>query len=309
MSSQDLPPELVEQVLSRGCTISTQLCLSLCLVSSWTRRLALTYLYSTVTLDTQSSISMFHRAIAKSESPSSRIPPARLYVRGLWIKPISNIVVDIFSACENLECISVHEENLLWLIRAPLGQNANSKRALWLEEAPASDKSLHLWVARGRSHKWSLYPMDTITTTLPSPFLSTITHLRLDCSTGYNVLKNIKRLVRLAYLAVVYDGSPSQDLQTLVQALRTAPVQDIRCVLILMVDVLTPSKRAETLSWVAGLDISQRIHVSPSRSDNLRAEWEEEMRTGMSIWRRVELQDSQREFGKFLSENLSHWAN
>lgn len=42
------------------------------------------------------------------------------------------------------------------------------------------------------------------------PFLSTINHLRPDCSTGYNVLKSIKCLVQLACLAVAYDESPSQ---------------------------------------------------------------------------------------------------
>lgn len=293
MLSQSLPPEVVEHVLHRGCAVSRQFCLALCLVSSWTRRLALPYLYSTVVLETQSSISSFYHAVARRRYDSLAVPPACLYVYGLWVKPISNVVVDIFNACENLEYISVHEENLLWLIRAPFGQNASFDLAPSPEMPPASNKNLHLWVARGRTHKWSMYPMDTITTTLPSPFLSKVTHLRLDCSTGYNILKNIKRFVRLAYLAVAYDGSPSQDLQMLVQALRAAPVRDIFCVLILMVDVLTPSQRVETLSWVASLDISQKIHVLPSRSGNLQAEWEEEIRTGITVWRKVELKEQQ----------------
>ncbi|KAF9449481.1 hypothetical protein P691DRAFT_703126 [Macrolepiota fuliginosa MF-IS2] len=293
MSSQDLPPEVIEHVLHRGCAVDRHFCLTLCLVASWTRRLALPYLYSMVMLETQSSILNFDRVITKTKNSSSAVLPARIHVRSLWVEPISNIVVDIFNACENLEYISVHEENLLWLIRAPPRQHASLPSTSFLETATAPNRNLHLWIAKKRSHKWTLYPMKTIITTRPSPFLSYVTHLRLDCSAGYDILQNIKYLVRLTHLAVAYDGSPSQDLEALSQALRAAPVRDICLVLILIVDVLSTAKRAEVLSWSASLHTEGKVHILPSRTGNLRAEWEDEIKKGTNVWRKAELKDQQ----------------
>lgn len=289
-----LPPEIIVQVFHHGCVVSKQFSLSLCLVSSWSRSLALPYLYAAVVLENQSTISTFYRTVAKSEIGSDVLPPARLYVRGLWIEPISNVVVDIFGACENLEYISIREENLLWLIRAPLNQSPNSHLASSPETPRTSTKDFHLWVTKGRTNRWTLYaPVDLITTpVLPSLFLAKITHLVLNCATGYKILRNIKNFVRLAHLAVAYDGSPSQNLEELAEAVRLAPVHSISCVLILVVDVLPAFRCAAVLSWVASLDISQRIHVLPSRYEDLRGQWKEELRTGMDVWKKAALNPS-----------------
>ncbi|KAJ3561257.1 hypothetical protein NP233_g10304 [Leucocoprinus birnbaumii] len=290
MAEQDLPTEVVEHVFHCGCSTFSELCLTLCLVSSWTRRLALPHLYSIVKLETQASLVAFHRAIAQgmtsvhSES-DTRFPPPRLHVRSLWIVPISNVVVDIFNACKNLERLSVHEENLMWLIRPPLGPNASALPAV-TPSLPSSNKKLRLWIVKGRTHRF--YPLDSISMTLPSPFLDKITHLVLDGSTGYNILKNMKLCNRLTHLAVSYDGSPSQNLESLAVALRVAPKRDvINCVLILLVDVLTPSKRMETMKWVNEVNLKRKIKVLPLRSGGLETAWEEEM-NGADLWEKAD---------------------
>ncbi len=289
MSQQNLPPELVEQVFHSGCAISKQLSLSLCLVSSWARCLALPHLYTAVVLENQSTISTFHRTVVKSEVRSDVLSPARLYVRGLWVEPISSVVVDIFNACENLKYISIREENLLWLIKAPPKRSSIPRLSSPPETSLTPSKDFHLWVTKGRTNRWTLHaPVDLTTTPiLPSPLLSGITHLLLNCATGYKILRNIKSFVHLAYLAVTYDGSPSQDLQELAEAVRSAPVRDISCVLILVVDALPVFRCAAVLSWVAGLDISQKIQVLSSRYEDLRGQWKEELRTGIDVWKKA----------------------
>ncbi|KAF5363954.1 hypothetical protein D9756_001044 [Leucocoprinus leucothites] len=299
MPAEELPLELIEHVFHRGCMASTQFCLTLCLVSSWARCIALPHLYSAVKLQTQSSLIAFHQTIVKGKGRiSPTILPLHLHVRSLWIKPISNVVVDIFNACENLEYISLHEENLVWLIRPPLGPSVTALPAM--ADPTSLNRDLHLWVVRGRTHRF--YPLDSISTSLSSPFLNKITHLVLDGSTGYNTLKNIKLCNRLTHLAVTYDGSPPQDLESLAVALRTAPRRDIiSCVLILLVDVLTTTQRIETLSWVQGVNVPRRIRVLPLRSLGLRAEWEEQMRTGVNFWEKVEKNSRGEIFGMALT--------
>ncbi|KII83396.1 hypothetical protein PLICRDRAFT_180475 [Plicaturopsis crispa FD-325 SS-3] len=65
------PPEIILYIFHLAAASSTQACLSLCLVASWTRALALPHLLRTVTLDTPQRLLLFAHLISPSPSPSS----------------------------------------------------------------------------------------------------------------------------------------------------------------------------------------------------------------------------------------------
>jgi len=73
-----LPNELVIHILKLAAASSRESCLSLCLVSSWTRDLALPYLFTTVVLKSITEAERFHeRLVGKPDCAS--------FVHNLWL--------------------------------------------------------------------------------------------------------------------------------------------------------------------------------------------------------------------------------
>jgi hypothetical protein len=64
-----------------------------------------------------------------------------------------------------------------------------------------------------------------------------------------------------------------------------------------MMDVLTSTQHGEVRTWLAGLDVPQEIHLLPStrRQSLLESEWSEELKNGINIWGRAEMNMKRRE--------------
>lgn len=84
----DFPHELVCEVFHHAARLSTDFCLALCHLSSWTRGLALPHLYSTVILKIRKANDSFLKCIMNTPLSIIRpsLEPLKAAVRGLWVE-------------------------------------------------------------------------------------------------------------------------------------------------------------------------------------------------------------------------------
>lgn len=142
ISLVDFPPEMVNEILHYGCILSTSFCLALCQISSWTRKLALPYLYSTVVIKKHSSNQSLLLALTPKFTPICSPSPQfslKDCIENLWVKAVSNKIVTLFHSCPNLRNIALPPDNTLWLAYASSHSHIASY-GLW-EKAKSSSTS------------------------------------------------------------------------------------------------------------------------------------------------------------------------
>jgi len=276
----DLPTELVLHILRIFAASSKSSCLSLCLVSSWAHHLAVPYLLSNVIITTPSQGQSFCSFVARTDHGAGVEGDPLFYVRSLWwMASQVDLGPGTFSSCESLHYIAGHCDLLQRIAPPSPGGTAARKR------------DLHVTLFGGlRTMLSSTTSSAGISSTPESPsILDRITHLYLvgerPCPIG--------RLPRLTHLAIYYNHSHSflRSLEALV-----LPVESLE-MLVLVIDLrIIPTIRMLAKRVIGRCrEKDKRVFFVEADLLQLRAEWEEEVRGGESVWERAAYQTMMRE--------------
>lgn len=118
--SIDLPAELIQYILHLGASSSRRFCLTLCIVSSWTRRLATPHLLHTVILSDNTALDLFDRYITappfKPYSPDFN--PASC-VRNLWARASTDKLAPVLCACQHVTSLATTNMALALAMASP----------------------------------------------------------------------------------------------------------------------------------------------------------------------------------------------
>ncbi|KAF8192955.1 hypothetical protein BJ912DRAFT_961518 [Pholiota molesta] len=252
----DLPPELVDHILRYACILSPSFCLVLSQTSSWARKLALPYLYSTMILKDVRTTKLVWENMVKRPIDDQALG---YHVRSVWTKFVCEKFLDIFRRCDQLSKLALREQDFRFIIYLSSVQLPTSE--LYISEQTISCKpDIHLLIFSARNGSWSFPPPDAMLGLPVSPFYSKITHLRLGQMGPYEY-RNLAHLTRLSHIAFPYHLPREQFLPNLLAGALHA------------------------LKWVVDMrKKSHRVSAVLSKLDDLQMEWEEEARYGLSIW-------------------------
>jgi hypothetical protein len=280
------PPELVFHIFSIAAAVSRHSCLALCRVSSWARHIALPHLLHTVVIKNHLSNSQFHRCLREpTYKPGDLAFRAAPFVRNVWMEAMSDGVLSVFSACDNIEHLAVTDGAFLWLIHAssPLAM-VDLFSGKILQNAFTRDRDLHLTMINpARNWPHPNYPHDA---TKRSQLFSKITHIRLaNLSLSQTHWENDMSLfTRLSHLAIpLYDWLLNgSGLQHLLQLLSLDML-----VAVIMQDLADRAPAKESLTAIRKVDSRLYFVESHCQGVDIQSEWEVEMRGGESIWERA----------------------
>jgi hypothetical protein len=283
----DFPPELVQEFLRYAARLSTGFCLTLCRVSSWTRRLALPYLYSTVILKTYAHSNHFLECLFRS--PFSSIQPhfdPKKAVRSLWLEPVQVLdsFVSVFEECDNLTNIALHGDNLLWLVYTSSAEGLNRLS----HDTIMRKQDLDLVIVKG-NEEWdnSFFASNPA---LNTPVFHKIARLRLTRIDDYERRLRISHFSRLTHFAVpCYNDAHNISLFNS-RVLGHSFLEVFVIVLYWSRDDI----RAKVQQWVQEtrkIERSLKVYVVESGHDvtEVRKGWEEEVRGGQSFWDKAAL--------------------
>lgn len=240
--------------------------MTMCLTSTWTRHLALPYLYSTLVF--KKIPLKFYRQVMHENVIGSSIPgfcPTD-HIRSVWITYTDPLLLNILRKCTNLSNLALRELNFRHIVD-------------FISEEDVSDKpDVHLLILNARYADWS-HPVHH------SPFYRKITHLRAGLIMSYSPRHlDLAHFSRLSHLAVSYHIPGQQPLRNLLRVFDDISSQ-LTLVVVIMTEFLTDAERRGALKWVFDVrQNTQNVYAVLSQADNLRNEWEEEVRNGLSIW-------------------------
>ncbi|RDB20343.1 hypothetical protein Hypma_012598 [Hypsizygus marmoreus] len=282
----EIPPELVHEIFRYAAQISTPFCLTLCRVSSWTHELALPHLYSTAIIKNHQQNSQFIACLQRSPFTSIRqsdFEPA-LAVRDLWVEAVSDIIVDIFKACDNLKHIALHADNLLWLVHSSTPGQARTRRLA--DEHISRKQDLEITVVKGNDWALSRYE-NSQDQSLTSTLFGKITRLRARHVGDYAQHLNISHYTRLTHLAIPF-YLPFHDLLELDRIMEHPSLEAL--VIVIIADLILDNDLVRLQEWYLEKEKVQRslkLSLVTSNSDRLQEEWEAEVRGGRSLWDRL----------------------
>ncbi|KJA18183.1 hypothetical protein HYPSUDRAFT_45501 [Hypholoma sublateritium FD-334 SS-4] len=287
-SSQDdfsaiLPPEIVDHIFRYACILSTSFCLALCESSSWTRKLAIPYLYSTIVVTKLRKAMTLSAALGLQlvNSPIPNFVP-KAHVRSIWIEPVSNMTLHIFRTCDVLLNLAITEDNLNWIIHS--SSPATARLSILQERTITRKQDLHLLLIDAKRRYWSQAMLASSAN--PSPFFTKVTHLRLGKMGSYSTHLNIAHFTRLSHIAVPFHRPQDQCLDDLLELFDLPSVMVV--VVVILIDLLSEEDLDESLRWIVEhRAVKRSAYCVLSRSQDLRKEWEEEARNGMNIWDRA----------------------
>ena len=282
-----LPAELVHEVFHYGCILSTSFSLALCQLSTWTRKLALPYLFNTVVIRKLGASESFYRSLAEIDlirPPTVDFDPSN-HVQNLWIKAVYNRILRLFSMCDNLVHLALPAVNLFWLVHASsVGQPRISTLS---SRSITRKKDLRLFVIDAMEPEWSLSHLVTDDPGLNSPLFSKIIHLRIGRMGSYATHLDLAHFTCLTHIAVSYHQPEIQNLQDLLPIFEFPSTMFL--VVVLMRDALTDLQYEDAITWVGNIRrTNSKIYVVPGLQSNMQAEWEAEVRCGLSLWDKAE---------------------
>ncbi|PPQ84614.1 hypothetical protein CVT25_015711 [Psilocybe cyanescens] len=282
----DFPPELINEIFHYGCILSTSFSLALCQISSWTRRLALPYLYSTAVIKKHANTRSLSLALTPKFTPIC--PPSPHFapkdsVESLWVEAVSNTIVTIFRSCPNIRNIALPPDNVLWLAYA---SSQGNQSYTFLPINPSDKPNLHLLLTEAYDESiLTQFPYANIA--LNNPFFDRITHLRIGKLGRYSALVDIAQYENLTHIAIPYHLPQKQSLSDLPELFTFPSVMLL--VVVILTDLLSAAKCEEAIAWVRNIRVSNpKVYAVTSQYHNLQAEWEEEVRRGVSIWDKAE---------------------
>lgn len=280
----DFPPELVQEFVHHAACLSTGSCLALCRVSSWTRKLALPHLYSTVILKTHLQKKHFLECLSRSPFTSVHLHfEPKKEVRGIWVEPASDHIVSIFEQCDNLTHIALHADNLLWLFYTSsiLGHNHLPHDAITRKQ------DLDIVIMKGTS--WNLIDYIHLQTAVTTPFFNRITRLRVTTIDNYKRRLHISLYPCLTHFAVPC-YLDSHELCAFRRVLEH-PLLEV-FVVVLYRDISGDKTRKRVQEWVQEtrtIEQSLKVYVVESDVTEVQKEWEEEVRGSQSFWDKASL--------------------
>jgi hypothetical protein len=301
-----LPNELIHHILSLSLAsdLSGKTCLSLCLVASWTRELALPYLFSTIIVrDDPKILVMEGNHLEWSFHPEER----KQMVRNLWCtggKKSVSVILAFMRLCPGMANISINGDDFCEILFRMIncrvdddsdddtefqGQtresifNAISCSPRELHFHPKSDSSRfnHI-MARARQSRlrdWNSFAAN---------FLSRVTTLFLP-PVEYRFLgRFIQWFPCLTHLAVPYISANFNQLSDLRFALHLPSLQML--VLAIATDKYTTYALCFPDHWIRmAREHGSKVYLMPYETDinAVRIQWSIDARGGGSIWERA----------------------
>ncbi|KIM77931.1 hypothetical protein PILCRDRAFT_824920 [Piloderma croceum F 1598] len=281
----NLPPELVQHIFSLASAASRNSGLNICLVASWARHIALPHLLHTVVIKDHLANAQFRHNL-QGQSPYDPSPgflaPPLIY--NVWMEAVSDRIISLFNACDNIQHLALADEAFLWLIHAssPIA-TVGAFNSTISQSAVARPQDLHLTIiSAGRRWTHPEYMYGDVT--MRSPLLSKITRIYLADMDVLPTFSEIEIFTRLTHLAVpFYDWF---DHGKFLRTLLLVELLEMLVVVIITGDVVKDD-RAQIESQVAEIRKTDgRIYLAESlyRGVGIQKQWEEEMRGGKSIW-------------------------
>lgn len=294
ISPPTLPAELVQRIFHLAAASSRNSCLSICLVASWARHIALSYLFRAIVIKDMFSFSKFEKNIANPPylpASFSRLPAS--VVNGVWMENDGcgryDQILTVMEACDNITHLAIQTGFFHSLVCSSspsvdlhIGEKIISRRAL------ARNQDLHLTIigAEHSSSSWALgeYHEDDLMNR--SPIFNMVTHIRLTAISLYKPNSRLDHFSRLSHFAVPYYNDSYHDARHL------RPLLELESLKMLVISV--PNEVNGEVQWKA-LDkwvrkireMDDRVYLVGRLSIFLRDEWESEMRGGECIWERA----------------------
>ncbi|EMD40938.1 hypothetical protein CERSUDRAFT_71182 [Gelatoporia subvermispora B] len=311
-----IPVEIIMHILEEAACLDRQTALTISLVSSWARKLALPYLFSTLVYRNTPSIS--GTQVSKSSAHSRQAHPGvpdhvRRFVRNLWSESVGiytpSSEIDFFQSCPNVENLALPSPSLRALHMAIQAQA--QKPEIQSGEShlifPSRLRSITI-ITHTFRYDWHFL----VGQRLPGPnggsVLDQITHLRiLDMQIStYSPHAHLPKLTHIALPFLDLGNAPNQMTLRLPEGLLQHPS--------LQMIVLTVDERKfvtnrwyhvseysatgtsggglgsprdnfrKLVTWAQEKDARVHVVLSPRIGKDACTEWEEAARGGMDIW-------------------------
>lgn len=277
-----LPLELVYRILGLAAAASRRSNLDICLVASWARHIALPHLFHAVVIKNKASNSQLNKFLLRPPySPynsSLRVAP---FVTSIWMECIHDLdcIIPVYESCHNLTHIALYPLLFFRLLHLT---TPNFK-----EHAPEMKISGHVF---DHSHDMGLTllaPMDSRASLFArSPLFHRITHIRLATIKGYDTQQSLELFRRLSHLSVPYQGVARHQPIALRGFLKLESLQML--VIAIIKENVREADREELEKWVKEVRKTDcRVYLVERPTVDIQAEWEDEMRSGRSIWERA----------------------
>ncbi|KII83952.1 hypothetical protein PLICRDRAFT_702222 [Plicaturopsis crispa FD-325 SS-3] len=281
-----LPSELILRIFELAAKFSTSCCLTLCLVSIWSRCFVTPFLVSTVILKRDvGRIHRFKQLLCHSPHFTGRA--LSRHVHSLWLSPEAGLHTPsvILPKLDHLVNIALSYECMLsWSRISATFRDGNSSDA----------------TRRGRRI--------TLTTTCPADSITnanaeltpehlavfeTVTHLQLKDHRSLD----LRRFVSLTHLAIPWPRRKHHSrFDTNILSVFHEPLDRSLCPYLEFYTILIDWSGfdAPAFSWVENMrKIDSRVHLVYHEPRRLQADWEEEVDGGESVWQRAERQTRQ----------------
>ena len=295
--SDSLPVELVQYIFHLAAASSRHSCLSICLVASWARHIALPYLFRTIVIKNSFAFSKFEKNIANPPYlPATFSCPPTSVVSGVWMEYDDrgryDQILTVMEACDNITHLAMQTGFFHCLVRSSsprvdlhIGEKRLARRAL------ARNRDLRLTILGAEyssfsSFSWALRKYLEDDPMNRSPIFNMVTHIRLTAISLYTPNSRLDHFRRLSHFAVPYYDDSYHDARLL------QPLLQLESLKMLVISV--PNEVNGEVQW-KGLDkwvrrtreIDARVYLVGRLSISLRDEWEGEMRGGDCIWERA----------------------
>ena len=262
-----LPIELVNHILDIAASSSRHSCLDICLVASWTRRIARPHLFHTV-IDGFRRSQGFMRQAAQPPYPTatdSQLTAGSL-VSGIWSRYRSNNSFHVFKSCDNVAHLALDTLSWQWLSNATMSRNQNVQ--LLVIDPGGTPETLS-----GRFYGPNV--------------LARITHLRITIVDRYNTVTHLDNFSSLTHFSVSYCLGGTHDARELANLITLPSLMML--VVALSVQAARRGHWKKLGKWVRKTrETDRRVYIVEGCGPaQLQEEWEDEVRGGESIWDRA----------------------
>lgn len=280
-----LPLELIQQILTVAASSSRRSALDLCLVSSWVRDIAIRCLLHTVVIRNHHDHELFGQFVlrAPTELFISGLPPAH-YVETLWVAAVAPHIIHTYNACPNIRHLALVDGALQWLLNASLSSSAFPLS----QEASGRTLELHLTLFIVSSD-WRTRHSTIWHKAKTSHLLNNITRVRFPdygIHNGFTV-RDLEPFPNLTHLAIsIFGWEIFEDRVRLVLNSQTLKM----FVMVMTASRLEEEHMSNVVTYVSLVRASDtRLYLAESlfRGIDIQPEWENDMRSGQSIWDRA----------------------
>ncbi|KAJ7131740.1 hypothetical protein C8R43DRAFT_658655 [Mycena crocata] len=264
MSFPDLPYDVIEHILTQTAASSPSAALTLCLVASWVRNIAIPQLLQTVVLDSYSKHIAFlqNRRLANPQasygSAEAVTIPLGHHVRNLLVDSNGADMHPMYMLCPYLETLAIPAARLIAFSTSTPHLFSRLRTLIVLTSGPSS-VSEALWANLTRVQPYAC-----------------LTHLHfLDLPTNPLPFEGMPRLSHLALPLTTSDNTTPAEFDGFLQ----------RCAGLKMLVLTMPSQPdAVSVSMFRTHDARMYLCFRPAHS---AAGWRSEVDGGMSIWDRA----------------------